>query len=96
MLNLTKPTWKKSSWQAYQSLYYAQKLKPVVESTYQAYRKGLPKGDVGLSELAFRNKKCQELLELESDEVKAEVEKAHVANSGLETEGDEVRSDDNT
>ena len=94
MLNLTKPTRKKSAWQAYQTLYYADKLKPIVESAYEVYKKNLAEGEVGLNELAFWNKKCQELLELESDEVKVEVENMWVANCGPAKEGHETGSGD--
>ena len=94
LLNLTKPTRKKSAWQAYQSLYYSRKLKPIVESVYQEYKSWLADGEVAVSELAFRNRKCQELLGLESEEVKAEVEKAWLVNGSLETEDGETGSAD--
>ena len=48
-----------------------------------------------MNELAFRNKKCQELLDLESDEVKVVVQKARVANASLELDNSEEGSGDN-
>jgi len=48
-----------------------------------------------MNKLAFRNKKCQELLDLESDEVKAAVQKAWVASASLELDGGEEGSGDN-
>ena len=59
------------------------------------YKADLPASKVAISELAFQNKKCQELLESESDEVKMEVEKAQNATSGLKVEGGKMCSADN-
>lgn len=77
-LNLLKRTSKKlSASQAYSRLYYDKKLKPTVDAKMSQYFAKNPqlRGNTGTA-LRYRNIVTQELLNADTDEVKAEVEKA--------------------
>lgn len=67
----------KTDFTAYQTLYWDSKLKTTVLADWEIHRKTLdiPEKDHHKFLQAFRNKRCKELLELETDEVKAEVER---------------------
>lgn len=63
-------------WQAYQNLYYEDKLKPLVEDAWQAYLTSVPEGSKPeKSRFAAKNELIQDLYAKETDDVKEEVEK---------------------
>ncbi|TFY66440.1 hypothetical protein EVG20_g4643 [Dentipellis fragilis] len=87
---------KLAAYQCYQKLYWKEKLEQQVKPAYKEYLKGLPAGTTAEGELAFRNRMCAELLEKESDEVKAFVEKAReTSRLAVEGEGGSVVDMDN-
>lgn len=67
----TKPKWQ--AYQAYSYLYYDAKLRDIIVPEYASYIAGLSEGAKADSLFAFRNRRLRELLELESDDVKANV-----------------------
>ncbi|KAA1478733.1 hypothetical protein DENSPDRAFT_855106 [Dentipellis sp. KUC8613] len=86
---------KMASYQCYQKLYWEKKLKQQVKPAYKDYLKGLSAGAPAEGELSFRNRMCAELLEKESDEVKALVEKARETNRlAKEGEGESIADKD--
>jgi hypothetical protein len=54
-------------------LYYDDKLKPIIDEKFKAYKKDVPV-DKQKSEFAFRVSNLKELLEAETEEVKEKVE----------------------
>jgi hypothetical protein len=67
-------------WQIYQSLYYREKLKAVVDAAYEEHLRSKEGEDLDPSSLKrdrlqIQNRVAREKYEAESEEVKAEVEK---------------------
>ena len=75
MLNLNKKkTGYLHPYQAYLNL-YKDRVMPVINTRYYMYRAMLKTGEEPESELKFRNRLAQELLEEEPDDVKRRVER---------------------
>src|SRR5262245_57552717 len=97
ILKLTGNKKKLRATQVYQTLYYAGKIKPIVQDRWQVDWKSKPKYDpkkkIPAPPLRFRNEVTNELWEAESDEVKALVEeyrnKNEESNDLEEEEGDD-------
>jgi hypothetical protein len=62
------------AWQAYQSLYYEQKLKPLVDEAYKKHTDNLPEGMKPKPRVAIIGEIAREQLQHETPEVLAEVE----------------------
>lgn len=68
-----RPKWQ--AYQAYSYLYYNESLRGIIVPEYASYVAALPEGAEPAETLfTFRNRRLRELLELETDEVKAAVE----------------------
>jgi hypothetical protein len=62
------------AWQAYQSLYYQSKLKPIVNAAYEAYLATIPPNTKPKTRFVIMNQVVQQSFAEETEEVKAEVE----------------------
>ena len=62
------------AWQAYQNLYYEQKLKPLIDEAYRKHIENLPEGTKPKPRVAIIGEIAREQLHLESPEVLAKVE----------------------
>jgi hypothetical protein len=62
------------AWQAYQTLYYEEKLKPLVDEAYSRRTENLPEGTKPKGRLAIIGEIAREQLQNETPEVIAEVE----------------------
>ena len=74
VIKLQKNTKLLPAWQAYQTLYYEKKLKPLVEEAYSRRTENLPEGKKPKGRIAIIGEIAREQLENETPEVKAEVE----------------------
>lgn len=64
-------------WQAYSTLYYQSKLKPLVDDTYNKYLNGLKKDNIVSDDKGNKPaKSCKSWLEFQNEIMKAEFEKA--------------------
>ena len=61
-------------WQAYQTLYYKEKLKPLVDAAYQTHLKSVPEDTKPKSRFSIMNEIVQKAWAEETEEVKAIVE----------------------
>jgi hypothetical protein len=93
-LNLSKrPTRKLSTVQAYSRLYYEKKLKVVTDARWEQYIAENPEMKTKKGEqLRHRNEVLKELLEAETDDVKAEVEKRR--EEGITSDDELIESED--
>ena len=64
-----------AEWQAYQTLYYEQKLKALVDSRYKAYCNGLEPGKTPQSRISFQTEVVRAEYWKETPEVRAAVQK---------------------
>lgn len=88
-------------WQVYQKLYYNNKLKAIVDVAYTEYLKsnegkGLNPEALKKERLSIQNRIVRERYEVESEEVKAEVERhregyRNQAGSGLPREPEKLQ-----
>lgn len=83
---------KRSAWQqfqAYSHLYYEQKgLACIIKTQYENYLAELPVDTKVENLFAFRNRRLREMLEAESDEVKARVEE--IRQKGITVKDEEA------
>lgn len=95
LLNLTKRTTRKlPSWQAYSRLYYDKKLKVIVDAKWKEHIAENPHLEKKKGEaLRHRNATIKEVFEIETDSVKAEVEKRREEGSFSDDEGIEEDGD---
>ncbi|THH18837.1 hypothetical protein EUX98_g8887 [Antrodiella citrinella] len=85
MLKLGKRSQKLHPYQAYMKL-FCKKLRPIINERYDEYKASLDEEDEPIDKWPFTIKLVQELLSAESDDVKAEVERARDDNSDFDAE----------
>lgn len=82
-------------WQAYQSLFYRSKLKPIIDQAWEDYKSSLAVGTKpDKSRFLFMNEKVQEMFAAETEEVRELVE-AHrlkLKEGGESLENNEVQN----
>lgn len=84
VIKLQKNTKLLPAWQAYQTLYYEKKLKPLVEEAYSRRTENLPEGKKPKGRIAIIGEIAREQLENETPEVKAEVEEYRMKEKEVE------------
>ena len=88
VIKLQKMTKKKlPAWQAYQALYYEEKLKPLVEEAYSKRTENLPEGTKPKKQLAIIGEIARDQLQNETPEVISKVEEYHTNLKDEEVEG---------
>ncbi|KAI0037480.1 hypothetical protein FA95DRAFT_1506931 [Auriscalpium vulgare] len=89
VLDLTGRTARRrlAPYQTYQTLYWTSKLQAIVEPEWQEHLDTTP-GETASGALAFRNRRCRELLAEESDEVRNQVAAAFDEGVGEEIQAD--------
>lgn len=92
VLKLRSKTKLLQPWQAYQSLYYKTKLRPLVDAAWGTYKAGFAAGTKPeKSRFAFMNDMVQDLYEAETAEVREKVEEHRLK---LKVKGDCVDDDE--
>lgn len=83
-LSLGKQERMKPNYIAYQKLYFDTKLRGPIMDEWETYRKTLPHPESEHHKYlqAFRNRRCKELLEKETTEIKEEVERVRRMGKG--------------
>ncbi|KAI0060275.1 hypothetical protein BV25DRAFT_1807555, partial [Artomyces pyxidatus] len=85
----SKATRKLPPYQVYQMLYWKSRLQAIVDPEWEAHKASTP-GVTSRHRMAFRNKKCRELLEEESEEVQEEIRR--YVDEGFEEEDESDES----
>ena len=91
-----KPPKRIQSWQAYSRLYFEERIKPILDTKWEAKQKELDDGTISVMphKLAFLQETTSAILATESEEVKAEVEAYRNSPAGQEGTKAQAESED--